>query len=142
MHIPKKYFHDRAVLLLLSINVFLTVAGSLLLLLRLDNPSNVYLIQYRSNVSVDNQQFGSVTQIVAFMLFAVFVLVFNTLLSMKIYHVRRHFSVVLLGLATVLLSFSMVVSNALLSTPAALQYLLSTVLVVGILFLIVVDRKR
>ena len=37
MHIPKKYFQDRMVLLLLSVNVFITLLSSILILLRLDN---------------------------------------------------------------------------------------------------------
>ena len=142
MHIPKKYFHDRAVLLLLSVNSFLALAGSALLLLRLGNNSESYLIQYRSNLGFDATKAGPISQLIAFILFALFVFIFNTVLSMRIYTVRRHYSIVLLAFATVLLIFNFVVSNALLSSSSAIQVLLSIVLIVVTFFVTVVDRKR
>jgi len=142
MHIPKKYFHDRAVLLLLTLNSFLAVAGSLLLLLRLDNPNNVYLVQYRSNLGINDVEVGAAREIVAFAAFSLLVLVVHTLLSIRVYSIRRNFSVIVLAMASLLLTFSVVVGNALLALPGALPFLLGIILVFVTVFLTVVDRKH
>jgi hypothetical protein len=142
MHIPKKYFHDRAVLLLLSVNSFLAFATTALLLLRIGTPSNVYLVQYRSNLGIKAPQAGSAKEIVAFIVFALLVLLFHTILSIKIYHVRRHFAIVVLAMASILLGLTMIVSNALLSLPAILPILLSIIFIMGTLLLTFVERQR
>jgi hypothetical protein len=115
MHIPKNYFQDRLVLLLLSVNAFLALLGSVLVLLRLDNSRSVYVLQYRSNLGLDSAfRSGPSSSFVSFIAFALAVLIFHTLLSMRVYHVRRHFSVAILGLALLLLGIALIVSNALL----------------------------
>ena len=115
MHIPKKYFHDRVVLLLLSVNMFLAVLSSLLVLLRLDTGrTDSYIVQYRANLGLSEFKTGTSLEIISFILFSVIVLVIHTVLSMRTYHLRRHFSISLLGLALLLLSISLIVSNALL----------------------------
>jgi len=116
MHIPKKYFQDRFILLLLSVNTFLTLMGSVLILLRLDSGrTNGYIVQYRATLGlVDTYKAGSVTSILSFIVFAFLVLIFHTLLSMKVYNERRHFSTMILGLGLLLLVIAIIVSNALL----------------------------
>lgn len=114
--VPKKFIHDRVVLLLLSVNMFLTMLGSLLILLRLEPGRGAgYIVQYRSNLGLDAFKSGSARDLMGFMVFAIFVFVFHTVLSAKAYHHRRHFAVAVLGLGLLLLVLSLIVSNALLA---------------------------
>lgn len=115
MHIPKNYFHDRAVLLLLSINSFLTLLCTTLVLLRLDfGRPDGYIVQYRANLGLNAFRSGGTSAILAFIAFALLVMGLHTVLSMRMYHYRRHFSIVILGMGMLLLSLAVIVSNALL----------------------------
>ncbi|MDZ7744354.1 MAG: hypothetical protein U5K77_01170 [Candidatus Saccharibacteria bacterium] len=110
----KKYFHDRLILLLLSVNIFLALLTIVLVLLRLDFASSGQIIQYRSNLGLNAFKTGSVIGIMSFMVFSTFVAAFHSYLSYRAYHIRRHFALVVLGLGTLLLILSLIVSNALL----------------------------
>lgn len=115
MAIPKKYFHDRMVLLLFSANVSLVILGIMLILLKIDpGRSDGYIVQYRANLGISAYQAGGITAIVSFIGFLLIVLVLHTSLSMRVYHLRRYISVAILGLGALLLVLSLVVSNALL----------------------------
>lgn len=115
MHVPKNYFHDRAVLLLLSINVFLALLGSLLILFRLDagRPEG-YIVQYRANLGLSAFKSGGATTLISFIVFFLFVLALHTFLSMRTYNIRRHFATAVLAMGSLLLALSIIVSNALL----------------------------
>jgi hypothetical protein len=115
MRIPKNYFHDRLVLLLLSINAFLTLLCLLLVLLRLDvGRPDGYIVQYRSNLGLSAFKSGSAGTLASFALFALFVMVLHTMLSMRVYPIHRQFAVTILGMGLLLLILSIIVSNALL----------------------------
>ena len=115
MRIPKNFFHDRLVLLLLSINAFLTLLCLLLVLLRLDvGRADGYIVQYRSNLGLSAFKSGSASTLASFALFALFVVSFHTVLSMRVYPIHRQFAVTILGLGSLLLALSIIVSNALL----------------------------
>lgn len=115
MHIPKHYFQDRIVLLLLGSSVALTLIGSILILLRLGGgQSDGYIVQYRANLGISAFETGSILNVISFIVFLFAVLGFHTVLSMRIYHVRRHAAIAILGLGVLLLVLSVVVSNALL----------------------------
>jgi hypothetical protein len=115
MAIPKKYFHDRMVLLLFSANVSLVILGIMLILLKIDpGRSDGYIVQYRANLGISAYQAGGITAILSFIGFLLIVLVLHTSLSMRVYHLRRYISVAILGLGALLLVLSLVVSNALL----------------------------
>lgn len=115
MNIPKKYFHDRMVLLLLSLNTFLALLASILVLLRLDGGrTDGYIVQYRANLGLSAFKTGSASTLISFIIFAGLVLILHVVLSMKVYHVRRHFSVAVLAMGLLLLILAMIVSNALL----------------------------
>jgi hypothetical protein len=115
MHIPKNYFHDRTVLLLLSINTFLALLGSALIVLRLDTSRpDGYIVQYRANLGLSAFKSGDSSALLSFVLFALLVLAFHTILSMRVYHVRKHFSIAVLAMGLLLLTLSTIVSNALL----------------------------
>jgi hypothetical protein len=115
MDIPKKYFHDKIVLLLISVNAFLTLLTTAFILWRFDvNRTEGYFVQYRSNLGLNAYKVGGFDTFIAFIIFAVFVLVFHIFISMRIFPVRRHLAVGILGFGTLLLVLTIVVSNALL----------------------------
>lgn len=113
MHIPKNYFHDRLVLLLLSINTFLAVFVTVLSLLRLRGNSEGFVGQYHSNLGLSAFEPGSATTFISFIIFAVLVLGLHTILSIRTYHRRREYSIVILWMGLVLLLLLLIVSNAL-----------------------------
>lgn len=113
-----QYLHDRLILLLLSINVFLAFATSIFVLLQLStNHGNGYIVQCRdcSNVANINRfTNGSVLELLSFIGFALLVLVIHVLLSLRTYHIHRQVAVVILALGILLLLLTLIVSNALL----------------------------
>lgn len=116
MHIPKNYFRDRAVVLLLSVNTFLALLGSVLVLFRLDGGgSDVYIVQYRANLGLSAFKRGGSEPLVSFVVFGLLILAIHTILSVRVYSVRRQFAVAILALGTLLLCLSIIVSNALLA---------------------------
>lgn len=114
-HTPKKYFHDRFVLLLLSVNAFLALVVTVSVLLRLDtaNPSG-YFVQYRENLGLNAYAVGGFVSLLSFVVFAIFILGFHTFVSMRTYQMRRSIAITTLGLGTLLLALTLIVSNALL----------------------------
>lgn len=106
------------VLLLSSINTFLAVLGSVLILLRLDSgrASNSYFIQFRASSGSNAFAFtkGTLYDVLSFIGFMLLVLVLHSVLSMRVYHVRRHASVAILALGAMVLLMAVVVTNALL----------------------------
>jgi hypothetical protein len=115
MTIPKKYFHDRLILLLLSVNVFLAFLAALWVLFKLDSGRSAgYIVQYRANLGISALKTGDAGELVAFIGFAVIVLAVHTVLSIRAYTIKREVSVIILALGVLLLTMSMIVSNALL----------------------------
>jgi hypothetical protein len=115
MATPKKYFHDHFVLLLLSINAFLAIAGCIFILLRLSTShGNSYIVQYRASLGINAFKTGSVTDLISFIAFAVLVLAANTSLSLRAYQIHRQLAIAILSLGILLLLLTIIVSNALL----------------------------
>lgn len=113
--IPKRYLHDRLILLLLSINIFLAILTSLWVLLKLDaGRSAGYIVQYRASLGISALKTGDASDLVAFIGFALLVLVVHVVLSIKAYSIRREVSVIVLSLGILLLLLALIVSNALL----------------------------
>lgn len=114
MHIPKNYFHDRLVLLLVSINIFLAVFTSLLIIFRLNGSSSEGFIgQYHANLGLSAFEPGNTTTYVAFIAFVFFVAIFHTLLSMRMYYRRHEYAIAVLCMGLFLLLLALIVSNAL-----------------------------
>jgi hypothetical protein len=112
---PQKFFHDRLVLLMVSISTFLTLLGSILILLKVDSGRNEgYIVEYRQNLGISAFKTGEATGVVAFVLFMLVILVMHTSLSYKVYKLHRQLSVTVLGLGIVLLTLAIIISNALL----------------------------
>jgi hypothetical protein len=114
----RKYFHDHVVLLLLSINAFLGILGSIFILIRLSTShGNGFIVQCRdcSNAgAIDKFTTGSVVDLLSFIAFAVLVLAVHTILSLRAYHVHRQLAIAILSLGILLLVLTLIISNALL----------------------------
>ncbi len=118
MAISKKYFHDHLVLLLLSINAFLAVAGSLFILLRLSTShGNGFIVQCRdcSNaLAINKFTNGSVIGLLSFVAFLALVLAVHTTLSLRAYKIHRQLAIAILSLGILLMVMTIIISNALL----------------------------
>lgn len=115
MEIPKKYIHDRLVLLLITVNGFLALVTTVLILLRIGNGrSDGYFVQYRENLGLNAYKVGGYVGLLAFIVFAIFVLVFHTWISARAFPQRREVALVVLAFGTLLLTLTLIVSNALL----------------------------
>ena len=115
MDIPKKYLHDKFVLVIISANAFFTVLIILTVLLRLSgNTAGRFIVQYRENLGLNPFLPGNVLSIISFVIFAVLILVINTTISSRVYEQKRELSLVVLVLTLLLLILALIVSNALL----------------------------
>lgn len=112
--LSKKYLHDKLILLLASVNVFLAFLCTVLVILRLGATQGGYIVQYRANLGISAFKTGSVSGLIEFIAFAVVILVANLALSMRTYLLRRELALVVLGLGALLLVLAIIVSNALL----------------------------
>lgn len=113
--LEQKYFHDRLILLLVSACTFLTLLGSLLILLGIDGGRNdAYIVQFRQNLGISAYKTGGVSSLTSFVLFMVLVLVTHIALSIRVYKIHRQFAVTILGLGLLLLTLAIIISNALL----------------------------
>lgn len=110
----RAYFHDRLILLFLTINGFLVVLISLMVALRLDEQSIGYIVQYRSNLGLDGFKVGESSEMFSFILFAVLVFAFQLVMSLRMYRIRKQVAQVTVILSSILLVFCLIVSNALL----------------------------
>jgi hypothetical protein len=114
MTIPKQYFRDHVILLTNAVNAFLTLLTVVFLVSRLASTHSSYIVQYRQAGEAGSFTAGTVWQLIGFGIFAVLVLVANTILSMRLYQIHRQLAAAVLGMASLLLIFGLVVSNALL----------------------------
>lgn len=113
----KTYIHDKAVLLLLSINTILVFIWTIVVSLRLSagNGNDVYFVQYRPTLGgLAEYQQGSSLDVLSFVGFMWLILVAVVLLSAKSYHMKRLLSLMVLAIGIMLALFTMIVSNALL----------------------------
>lgn len=114
MTILQQYLHDRLVLLMGSINVFLTFLLTLLVFLRLDTSHSSYIVQYRAGAAINAFQSGTSTEIYSFIFFGLLILVSHTFISLRVYRIHRQLAAIVLGLGMLLLILAIIVSNALL----------------------------
>lgn len=117
MHVSKKYLHDKFILLLLSVNVFLAFLCIVLILLRggIGQGVNDYVVQYRANLGLSAYQKGSLVSILSFIAFACVSLAINVFLSIRAYPLRRALALAILSLGVLILLLVVIVSNALLA---------------------------
>lgn len=111
----KRYFHDHLVLLLLSVNAFLALAGCALVLVRLSTSHGTgYIVQYRENLGINAFRTGSVLEILSFAVFLLLTLGLQTGLSLRTYRINRHLALSILALGILLFLLAIIISNALL----------------------------
>jgi hypothetical protein len=114
--VPKGYFQDKAVLLLLGVNSFLAFLDILLIILRLVGRSgSTLIVQYRAGTQIGAFQSGSTKDILYFALFVFLVVAFHAVLSIRVYAVKRQLAITALSFSVVLLVVAAIVSNALIS---------------------------
>ena len=112
---PKTFLHDRLILLVLSINTFLGLALIITSLLSMNNSDAGYIKEFRSDLGLDGYKAGGVADIVAFAVFAVILYVFQLMTATRMYHIRRHLSLIILLLTMIVYIFALMVINALLN---------------------------
>lgn len=116
MPISRKYLHDRLILALVSVTIFLALVCAVLVLLRFGaEGGSGYIIQYRANLGISAFQTGDVVNIVSFAVFAVLIATINIVLSVRMYRIKRELSITVLSLGILLLTLAIIVSNALLA---------------------------
>lgn len=116
MEIPKRFLHDRVVLLLLALISLLLVIGVSLVLLRFDPSKNPTTIaQYRQNLSGSSYISGKPIDIYSMAIFMFVAAVAGLVLATKAYSVRRYVSIFTLSSTLLLLILSIIVSNSLIS---------------------------
>jgi hypothetical protein len=116
MEIPKRFLHDRLVLLLITLISILTVLGVSLVLIRFDasrNPTTT--IAYRPNITGSQYQSGKPLDIYILALFMLMIAGSAAILSDKVYYLRRPLSIFILSSSVFLLIISIVVANSLIS---------------------------
>ncbi len=115
MKISSKYYHDKSILALLSVNAALFVLAVSNVLLNVDTElSDTSIISYRSSRGI--QVSGPTSDLYQFAIFALIVTAFCFALSIKLYSHRRHLAISILGLNVITLILCLVVFNALTRT--------------------------
>jgi hypothetical protein len=116
MTIPKNYFRDKLVLLLLSISSFVTILTVISVLLNVDSKHTTgYVLQYRPSLGLNAFSFGSFTELALNSVgFALLTAGLHTVLSIRVYVMRRHLALAILSLGILLSVLNLIVSNALL----------------------------
>lgn len=112
--VPKKIYHDRLMLLLYSISLFVAILTIVLIILRLDSSRGSYIVQYRDNLGLGAYKAGTSSTFLEFIAFTILVFGFQVILSIKAYRVHRYYAVAIASLGLLLLILTAVVSNALL----------------------------
>lgn len=117
MQLPKKYIHDKLMLLLASGNIFLAFLCSILIFLRLSAPEEAesYIVEYRANLGIGAFKAGSSLDMLNFVIFVILIAALVIVISMNVYRIRRFLSAIVLAAGIVLIAAAIIVSNALLA---------------------------
>lgn len=116
MELPKRFLHDRLVLLLITLLAVVLTIGVSTILIRFDiskNPTTI--VAYRPNVSGSAYQSGKPIDIYSLAIFMLFTAAAAVAISSRIYNLRRSLSVFVLASTNFLLVLSAIVANALVS---------------------------
>lgn len=115
MATPKKYIRDHVVLLLLSVNAFVALFSIFWVLIKLSGSrTGDYIVQYRQHIGISAFKTGDVSALLSFIGFVLVIAVFNVVLSMRTYPLRRQLALAVLALGILLQVLAFIVSNALL----------------------------
>lgn len=111
---PRPFFHDRLVLLLLTVNAVLAIFAAITAVLPIMDSSGAFIGEYRSNLGLDAYRAGGALDMVSFAVFVILVYGFQLFTSLRLYEIKKSVSLVVLMLTSVLLIFTLIVTNALL----------------------------
>ncbi len=115
MATPRRFIHDRVVLLLLSVNTFFAALISILVTFALTGGTEtVYVIEHRPSLGLSANQIGTRAQMTSLIVFVAFILIFNTILGARTYPLRRNFAVIILAMGTLLILMAGIISSFLL----------------------------
>ena len=116
MEFPKKFLHDRVVLLMVTVIAVLVAIGVSIVLLRFDPSKNpTTTVAYRQNVAGINYQSGKPIDIYTMAVFMLLVSAGSIYLSSRIYSIRRNAAIFLLAATIFLLILASRVSWSLIS---------------------------
>jgi hypothetical protein len=116
MDLPKRFLHDRLVLLLVTVIAILLAIGLSIVLLRFDPSKNpTTTVAYRQNVAGINYQSGKPIDIYSLAVFMLLISVGSIYLSSRVYLIRRNAAIFLLAGTIFLLVLSSRVSWSLIS---------------------------
>lgn len=116
MEIPKKFLHDRLVLLLITLMSILVVIGVSVVLLRFDvsrNPTTI--VAYRPNITGTQYISGKPIDIYSLAVFMIMTAIASIAISSRIYIAKRYAALFLLSSTVFLLIVSTIVANSLIS---------------------------
>ncbi len=116
MEIPKKFLHDRLVLLLITVMVVLVVVGVSVVLLRFDvsrNPTTI--VAYRPNITGTQYLSGKPIDIYSLAVFMIVTSFAAVAISARIYNAKRLAALFMLGSTVFLLILATIVANSLIS---------------------------
>lgn len=116
MELPKKFLHDRIVLVLITLIAIFVVIGISVVLLRFDiskNPTTI--VAYRPNISGSSYQSGKPIDIYSLAVYVAVTAIAAVVLSARVYTVKRAVSLFILSSTVFLLILVTIVSNALIS---------------------------
>lgn len=116
MEFSKKFLHDRAILILVTLVCVLVVVGISLVLLTFDvskNPTTI--VAYRQNITGSSYQSGKPIDIYSMAVFMLLTAAGAILLSARTYLARRSAALFVLSSGAFLLGLSIIVSRALIS---------------------------
>ncbi|HVS78723.1 MAG TPA: hypothetical protein VHD84_00310 [Candidatus Saccharimonadales bacterium] len=116
MDVPKKFLHDRVVLLLITVIALLVVIGVSLVLLRFDvsrNPTTI--VAYRPNVTGTQYLSGKPVDIYSLAIFMIFTSLAAIAISSRVYAAKKPAALFMLSSTVFLLILSTIVANSLIS---------------------------
>lgn len=95
--------------------IFFAILTIVLITLNIGGERNEgFIIQYRPSLGLQAFEKGGALNILSFAVFAGFISVFHTYLSIRTYNIRRNLSVTILALGLLLVILSLIISNSLL----------------------------
>src|SRR3954470_16748492 len=107
MEIPKKFLHDRLVLLLITVIAVLVVVGVSIVLLRFDvsrNPTTI--VAYRPNITGTQYISGKPIDIYSLAVFMIITSAAAVIISSRVYNAKRYVALFLLSSTIFLLILS------------------------------------
>jgi hypothetical protein len=116
MEIPKKFLHDRIVLLLITTISLVVVIGVSVVLLRFDASKNpTTTVAYRPSIVGSQYQSGKPIDIYSMAVYMIVTAAAGIFLSARIYAIRHYLSVFLLSSTVLLLILAIRVSWSLIN---------------------------